>query len=84
MSNTLAANVKDGVGGACFPATAGRNMATGCNYTTHRKRLFAFPARSTHSALVEGTGWRRLLRTVLACSIFTLTNHRQALNQSTA
>lgn len=55
-----------------------KSLMTGHNYSTHRKQLFAFPARTTHSALVAGTRWRPLLWTVLVCSIFTLTNYRQA------
>lgn len=57
---------------------------TAYNYSTHRKQLFAFPARTTHSALVAGARWRPLLWTVLVCSIFTLTHKQphQTLNQS--
>lgn len=59
-----------------------KRPVTACNYSTHRKQLFAFPARTTHSALVAGARWRPLLWTVLVCSIFTLANYREGTSNT--
>lgn len=59
-----------------------KRLMTADDYSTHRKQLFAFPARTTHSALVAGARWRPLLRTVLVCSIFTLANYREATSNT--
>lgn len=50
---------------------------SGFKYSTHRKQLFAFPAGTTHSALVAGARRCPLLWTVLVCTIFTLWNYRE-------
>lgn len=52
-----------------------KRLTPAFNRRTHRKQLFAFPARTTHSALVTWARWRPLLRTVLVGSIFTLHSH---------
>lgn len=52
-------------------------IPSGYKYSTHRKQLFAFPAGTTHSALVAGARRCPLLWTVLVCTIFTLWNYRE-------
>lgn len=53
-----------------------KRLMTAYNHSTHRKQLFAFPARPTDSALVTGARWRLFLWTVMFCSIFTLGDYR--------
>lgn len=59
-----------------------KRPTTAYNYSTHRKQLFAFPARTSHSALVARARWRPLLWTVLVCSIFILANYREATSNT--
>lgn len=55
---------------------------SGFKYSTHRKQLFAFPAGTTHSALVAGARRCPLLWTVLVCTIFTLWNYRETTSNT--